>query len=142
MVNTAVTSPKMSTGYGNFMSTQTPNPMVSSNETDRTIRTARMETRVNSMNQDLEANETGEDKGSLSDQSINEKMEKPMLPPLEYLSSVHSTQHQTIHQDGPRTGTAEVSSSKVDTSEGRTTRTIIAMQRDKNLNERAVTQAK
>ena len=62
MVNTAVTSPKMSTGYGNFMGTQPLNP-VSSTETDRTIRTARMETRVNSMNKDLEANETGDDKG-------------------------------------------------------------------------------
>ena len=95
------------------------------------------------MQHDLEGNTTTEEKGSVSDMSVNnEKMDKPMLPPLEYLSSINSTQNQTLPNSGHRTGTAEVTSSKVEPSEGRTTRTIIAMSRDKNSNERAVTQAK
>ena len=102
-----------------------------------------MGTRLNNLNQDLEGNENNEDKaytGSITELSMNEKMEKPMLPPLEYLSSVHSTQHQSVPFAEQRTGSAGVATT-IQASDGRNTRTVISRSRDKSVPERAVTQA-
>ena len=82
---------KMSTGFGNFSGTQHLNPMAFSNEVDRNIRTARIGERPIHITHELDGTEIVDDKGSVSELSVNEKMEKPMLPPLEYLSSIHST---------------------------------------------------
>ena len=72
----------------------TLNPMIIGLEQDRNIRTAHIGERINHLNQDLDGNENGEDRaytGSITELSVNEKMEKPRLPPLDHLGSVHST---------------------------------------------------
>ena len=66
-------------------------PMAFSNEIDRHIRTAHICERPAHIAHDIDGNEIVDEKGSISELSINEKVEKPMLPPLEYLSSMNST---------------------------------------------------
>ena len=67
------------------------------------------------MNADLEVpdKENGDDidkgmTGSVTELSMNDKMHKPMLPPIDH-SSVHSTRNNTTAHEGQRTGTAVAS---------------------------------